>query len=69
MRRLLGLLRDQLGEQPLQRRERAPLHAVHLARPVLELTVEEVPAVAQEPEPRPLRIDAVDRRDLLDHAA
>ena len=37
-------------------------------RPVLELTVEEVQAVAQEPEARLLRIDAVDRRDLLDHA-
>ena len=41
-RALLGPLGEHLGQQPLERRERAPLHAAHLAAPVVELAVEEV---------------------------
>ena len=66
--RLFGLLGDQLRQQSFERGQRTTLHAPQFATPVFELAGQEVAAVAQESEARRLRIDAVDGRDLLDHA-
>ena len=64
----LGLTLSQLAEQALERGQRAALQAMHLASPVLELTVEIVATVADRGEARRVEIDRMDRGDLLDDA-
>jgi len=63
------LVLAQLGGQPFERRQRAPLDPVHLALPAIEFAVEEILADAEDRrQTGRLDVDPVDRDKLVDQA-
>lgn len=63
-----GSLSVELCDQSLERRERSPLDATHLTRPVVQLAVEVGRAIAQLVQPGRAQVDEVDRGELVDEA-